>query len=427
MKLNQLFILFFLIPYIGFAAKKEKPALLVFGSEIEAFTAAMQSAKSGVVTVWVLDEPVLMPSICSQKVSIASNAYMDGGVWLELLMHIAMDPTKRSDSLARIVKKDMNPQLVRNAVDKMLFMQKNLTVLRTSPVERLQRNKNSWDVTLSNKQKYNVRTIIDASATGKLSSMFEPEGQHLLIKPARILKAQEVPLALSRTSMAVGGMGEDTYVYLLQNILANAKDNLFSLQRLIQVDRNAETVPLLAHLGQAVGACAAYTAFFKTTVDKIDCRKVQTELLSFHQRLMPLPDVSIETLHFGAIQNIYLVGLLTGQKHGEGKLLFNARDSVSFAEVKPIFNQLYSRSQLWFANHEGKYFKLADLLSLVKFIGLKGDEIDAQIEKDWSRKLKFEGKYDLQKTINRTEFAVIVNRYAEPYIKGVNMEGQIMR
>ncbi|TJY68089.1 FAD-dependent oxidoreductase [Sphingobacterium alkalisoli] len=423
MKFRLYLIIYFISPVLLMAQKKVKPALLVYGSDIEAFTAAVQSAQSSVATLWVLDQEQMVPSLTTETTTVLSNANLDGGIWMDMLMKIAMSK-EVNDSLAQLVKRDINPRLAMNAVEKILSMQPNLTVMKGLSVESVERRKKDWEVTFSNKEKYAIRAIVDATEEGKLKTLVN--GMEGYYKPGRISRADAHSLDLSRTTVAVGEVDGVIYSYVLNNILSQANQNLFSAQYLVQVARNAESIPLRAQLGQAMGAAAAYCAFFKTTTEKIDVRKLQTELITYGARLLPLHDVPTSHVHYRAIEKMYLSGLLTGKKEGSG-YIFDVKDSVTFQEIKPIFNQLHSRSQLWFMDNDGVYLTWKDLLSLVRFVSFRGKEMDAQIKKDWSHKLKFAGEFDENKIVNREEFAVIVGKYADPYVKAVNMQGTILR
>src|SRR5690606_3013729 len=100
---------------------------------------------------------------------------------------------------------------------------------------------------------------------------------------------------LARTGVAVGERGGRGYTLPLGALVPMGENNLF-LTRFIPVVQQLSTdtqadVPLWMHVGQAVGAAAAYTAFFKTTPDKLDVRSVQGELLQYGARLIPFVDV----------------------------------------------------------------------------------------------------------------------------------------
>src|SRR5690606_10805298 len=134
------------------------------------------------------------------------------------------------------------------------------------------------------------------------------------------------------------------------------------VQQLI-TDTEAD-IPLLMHVGQAVGAAAAYTAFFKTTPNKLDARNVQGELLQYGVRLMPFVDVPVESPRCDAIRRVGATGMLRGREDEDGQLYFDADAAVTTDEVRPVLNTLFSRSQIWFINHSDvDTFTMADLFS----------------------------------------------------------------
>ncbi len=416
------FIVFTMQPAL--AQKTKKPQLLVYGSEMVAFATALQGAKSSVPTVWVTESEQLLPELTTDRVSIENLLHLDGGIWMELVMEIGLSKI-RNDSLATVIKQDINPQLAKNALDRILSRYNNLTIIKAQTVQSIKRNKKDWQVVLGNKQRFQVRSIVDASKDQSLMAFAGNE--NLVAKPGKILPIGEWSLEQSRTLLASGQSGDAVYGVSLSPLLFLEKDNFFHLlgvQQLLGEDVN--TMPLKANIGQALGATAGYVTFFKTSTDKIDVRKLQTELLTYGARIVPYQDVLIDDPHLNAMQRIGLSGVLKG--HVEGNLFYLEKErQVTFEEVEPIFNQLYSRSQLWFADNKGDFFTWKSFLSLIKFVGLKGDEIEKQIEREWSTKLKFEGQFDQEAFVNRYQFATILDRYASPYVKAVNQEGVFVR
>src|SRR5690606_251328 len=117
---------------------------------------------------------------------------------------------------------------------------------------------------------------------------------------------QSVPYTgLARTGVAVAEHDKHGYTLPLGALVPAGEENLFLTRYIPAVQRlttGTETdIPLLMHVGQAIGAAAAYTAFFKTTPDKLDVRSVQGELLQYGARLVTVVDVPLESPHFDAI------------------------------------------------------------------------------------------------------------------------------
>ncbi|NGF55902.1 FAD-dependent oxidoreductase [Parapedobacter sp. SGR-10] len=422
MKISR--IAFFLVLFFGkmsLSAKEVKPALLVYGSGIEAFTAAMQGARSNVPTLWVMNGHTLVEELTLKPLKITSNQGLDGGIWMDILMASAQHKGS-SDSLAGEIKMNITPTLMLNAIQRMLDEQQQLTVLRNENITSLTRNKRGWTVVLGNNKKYEVRAVVDASSGGELGTKIVKDA--FSVAEVTLQKTEMLTPEQIRTTVALGSYEGTDYTVLAKDVLDQSFHELFFVHALVPATEGAESIPFRAHVGQAVGAVAAYCAFFKTTADKVDVRKLQTELMSFRARLLPWKDVSQQDTHYGAVQRCYLATILEGK---EDNLLFDRGDSVQVESVKIIFNRLYSRSQLWFADNATDYFALKDVLSLVKFVSFRGKEVDDQVQKDWTKKLKFEGVYDPERKVTRYEFMVLVDRYASPYTKTVTLQGDILR
>lgn len=407
-------------PCLGQKAKK--PQLMVYGSDFLAFSVAVQSAKSSVPTLWLVDGDQLMPEFFNGRTEIETTPHVDGGIWMDILMEMALAKSP-DDSLANIVKRDMSPRLFQNAVEKVLSRLPELTVMRGEEILSIKRRKRDWEVQIGSKHRYNVRSVVDASQQQGLSTLADISWEDN-VEPMRTLST--IPLTQLRTSVAVGAIDQTLYSVLLEDILAGEKDGFFNFRgtREIMSDDIALT-PLRAAIGQAVGATAAYLAFFRTASDKVDVRKLQTELMTYGARILPFQDIAISDRHFYALQRFGLASVLPNL-HTEEGFLFHKDERVGFKEIEPIFDRLYSRSQLWFLDNEGDYFRWKDLLSLIKFVGLRGDDIDQQIEKEWSGKLGFEGDFNREAFVSRYQFAVMLDRYANPYVRAVNQEGEFI-
>lgn len=412
--------------YFGMAplmAKEVKPTMLVYGSGMEAFAAALQAARSNVPTVWVIDQSTYLQELNHQNFSVQNNMGLSGGVWRDLLLETGQLKSK-SDSLVLALQKDINPRLMRNAIERILIKQSNLTLINNMQVLQVVKGKKDLTVTLTDKRKYTIRAIVDATPGSDLKKFVS--NSDLFAKPSRIQPLSTISADLRRTLVAIGEYNNEVFGYTWMDVVSRSNTNVFFTSSLIQVALDDNSLPLRSNVGQAVGAAAAYCSFFKVTADKIDVRKLQTELLAFESRLLPYVDVESGDPNFNAIQKVFLVSLLP-LKGQDGALRFDAQDSVKIAEVKDVFNSLYSRSQLWFVDQSTDFFSVKDLLTLIKYVSFRGDEVDREVEKNWSSKLKFTGKFAPERTVNRYEFTVLVDRYAEPYAKAVNTEGKILR
>ncbi len=417
-----LICLFF--PITLLAQKKQKPRLLVYGSDITAFSAALQAAKSNVPTVWVINEVEMLPEFRKGALKVNNNEHLDSGIWMELLMKMAIS-NKPSDSLAYIVKKDFNNQLALNAVEKLLSDYPALRIVKNQQAIKVSRNKRNWEVQLSNKEQYVVHALIDASSDADLTKQIS--WKEKTNPSVSFSKPDELTLALSRTTLGLAELESDLRMILLKDILSFEQDNLFDLGLLRKVGKNEGSLAFQSAYGQVLGATAGYVAFFKTDSKQIDVRKLQAELMTYKMRMMPYQDVMISNPHYASIQKLYLTGFFLGESK-DGKYILGIDDQVSFADIKPVMNEMYTRSQLWFLdNYREGEVQWKELLSLIKFIFFKGDEVEKQISKDWSTKRKFNGEFNPDLPVSKVQFAVMTDLYSDSFAKGVTEEGKFKK
>src|SRR5690606_13782483 len=130
-----------------------------------------------------------------------------------------------------------------------------------------------------------------------------------------------------------------------------------------------------AAFGQSIGATAAYCAFFKATTQEIDIRKLQAELLAFGMRMNPYQNISVSDPHFASIQKFYLTGIFSfDDLHA---CQFTKSEPIRFNELETVLNDIYTRSQLWFLdNNRDEVLLWKDLLSLIRYVSLKGTEVN---------------------------------------------------
>jgi hypothetical protein len=387
------------------SAKPPKPKILIYGSTLEAYVAALQSAASGVPTLWVNSQGYSFDQDKLVKEQKYLSNSLDGGVILQFI------EKKRalSDSTALIQQNGKRQSYNVLTADNLL-----LTVLTDVDVEKIERGK-TWKITLSNKKKYDVISVVDASA-----------GSTLLQKTAltdlpklKYRNAKNIKLEKSRTVVLTGEIGEDIYVSSFADLLTQ-KDNFF----VASLHDFTADVPesYRMNYGQVMGAIAGYCAFFKTTADKIDLRTLQNELLMFRGRLLPTIDVSFVDKNFLYLQRMYLAGILPLQVFND-KPVYDLLDSVRVSDIKSIINQFYSRAQLWFVDNNPEFLTVQDALNLIKFTAFRGEELDVEVKKKWNKELTFKGDYNPLKVISRYEFAVLFDLYASPFVKKVSQDG----
>jgi hypothetical protein len=184
-------------------------------------------------------------------------------------------------------------------------------------------------------------------------------------------------------------------------------------------------------LGQGAGTVAAYCAFYKTNTQRLNVRAIQGELLDFKGYLLPFSDVPLADPNFRAIQQVSATGMLHGIPQVNGKtaaILFKPDTTVSTAEVEPVIKEIYTRAFLWFNKVKpSEQFTVGNLMSFISEITLSEPKpLQAKIEKDWQATYKFKQPFDVNHPLTRREFAVLTNKYLNPFARTVDLSGKLI-
>ena len=254
-----------------------------------------------------------------------------------------------------------------------------------------------------------------------------------------ILKPYDRESKLYRTSIAVSDASPDgksaSYTVPLGSIVAKDVDNILVTEKALSVSDEVNpgviSPSVQMNIGQGVGATAAYCAFFKTTTQHLRVRVIQGEILDHKGYIMPLSDISQKDPHFRAIQQVCATGLLKGvQKtiNNGTEINFEPNALVNTEEIKPFINEIYARGFLWFSKEKpGEQFTLGNLLSLISDYTLTDPKsLQLYIQKYWTTQFKLTGAFDLNRPATRLEFAVLTNRYLNPFAKTVDMSGRMV-
>jgi len=433
----KFFLLLFLafISVSSFAQKKGKPKLIVYGQGEAAMASAVQASNSGVGTIWINPEESFK-SILTEGTEIKrldSYQNIDAGLWAEFLKQ-SLNAKEYSDSVFARSKAHLNPRISINTFEKMIDSSKNLTVIHKTDIKRIKKSgKKRWEIELSNGDSYKVFAVVDASLQSSLISLISKE-DIIATKSDSIAPIPVNQLYTSnayRTSLFVLDAQEEAIIPAAALIKPYA-DNFFVLYGpngiLKNPKQSIEAVPSKILYGQSLGAIAGYCAFFEIKYDKINIRTLQGELFAFKGRFLPFHDVPFNNVHYGSIQRIGLTGIIQGKPDTANKnnMIFDIDSHVSSMELEPIMKSFYTRSQIWFADKKIEELKLKDLLSLIKFVALKGNELDATVEKGWKPKFHFSGEYDPECFITRKQAAVLIDTYLQPFNVKINLKGDFV-
>lgn len=257
---------------------------------------------------------------------------------------------------------------------------------------------------------------------------------------------------LYRTSIGVGdaGFGQHyadpaapktnypplpAYTVPLGSVVSRDVDNLFITEKAMSTTHlaNASTFypSVQMTIGQGVGAAAAYCVFFHKTTRNLDVRAIQGEIMDYKGFLFPYADISTEDKYFHAVQQISATGLVKAVHELKGRnmqVLFKPDSTLSTADIKPILLEIYTRAFIWFSkNKPDGQFTIANLMSFISDQTLTEPKtLELNLRKQWKDVYKFTKDFDPARPVTRYEFAVLMNKYTNPFKTHVDLNGKVV-
>jgi hypothetical protein len=442
-------LILFLLVSNGFLlyAQTVKTDVLVVGGGVSGIAAAMQCARSKVKTI-LADGEVKPESSTSggTPVTLDADNNIPSGLWSEFSKRLKehYKNTAGYDSSHDALKYDLNTEniILKNIADTV----KNLTLYPAASFTTIKRDGDRWEVSIVQNGKtiiIKARVIVDATENGAVASkagatFFAGFDSH----------TDNGGSTLYRTSIGVGetqygqehqaiNIPENNYPpYPFYNIPMNAvlvkgADNILCTGKALSGDSTIQYLPLQLELGQGAGAVAAYCAFFKTTTKNLRVRIIQGELLDFKSCLVPFTDITEQDPDWRAIQQVGATGLLkgTGQtNNSHPQFVFMPDSLVATDEIKQGLIEIYTRAFLWFSKEKpGEKFTVGNTLSFISDYTLTDSQVlQTSLQKAWKTQYKFKLDFDLNRQITRREFAVLANRFLNPFARTVELSGRLM-
>ncbi|WP_113651451.1 hypothetical protein [Pedobacter namyangjuensis] len=394
-----IFTFLFVGYFLGLSAQTSKPGVLVVGNGNAATAAALQSAISGVKTTIVLQAGGFDIS------PIVNN--LSSGLEATFLQKIR-DAKAIKDSTQAVT---FDKQLANEVLLKWADSLKNLTIVKNLLWVKAENNSNSWVLKLSDGSSIRAKVLINPSDV-KLS-----EAMKLSVQNASGFTKLDFSNTLYRTSVASGKNIDGTAsVFSLYNFLIPAHDNLIWIE---------DTQSML--VGQAAGATAAYAAFFSTKTSQSNLKKIQGELINYKLNIMPFADIKLNDTNWKAIQFVGLTGVLKANLVN-GNANFSPNQLVTTAEIKQPFKDFYYKAQIWFDDYKSEQMTIGSALDMICYVGNKAlDNTKKEILKKWKTNYQFKTEFDLERQINRVEFAVMLQDYMPPFNVNVDKTGKVVR
>jgi len=432
-KLFALVIIF----YSSFTfAETIKTDVLVIGSGPGAVAAAIQSSRSKLKTVLLVNGSWMPMLQGKNMIIIDGNSNLPSGIWGEFRkqIHQFYKNTPGYDTTYTAPLK-FEPFTGAGILKKIADTTSRLTLKLDAPYKTIEKDGTGWEVSyIQNDKLYHVKakTLIDATDGNQVTKLAGASVQPALaysdnLYRTSIAAGDNLAVPVNITSKAVS---PSVSHFIPMNLLvAKNADNLFVTENVLH---NQPNLPMQMAIGQGAGTIAAFCAFFKTTSKSLKVRAIQSELLDFKGYLLPFDDINPKDRYFRAIQQIAVTGLLKGvvkeKDNGQTEYLFMPDSAVYTAEIKPVLTEIYSRAFIWFNNAKPDVkFTIGNLLSFISEITLSEPQTFRKtMQKDWKSKYRFKSEFDLNHFITRREFAILANQYLNPFARTIDLTGRVI-
>jgi len=394
MKKRLFFIFWLSVAVVQVMAQTTKPAVLVIGNGNAAASAAIQAAVSGVKTTILLQAGGF-------DINPATGD-LNAGIQAEFLKRIHTAKGLKDSSLTIPFDKQIANEVLVKWTDTL----KNLTVIKNVLWTKADRSGSNWTFRLNDGQTIKPRVLIHAG--------------DVKLQAALAIKALpgscEIPLDYEKTLYRTSLAANNATVVPMYNFFVPDQENLLWLK--------SDDSMLI---GQAAGAIAAYAGFFGTKTSLANLKVIQGELINYKLNLMPFADIKQTDANWKAIQFVGVTGVLKAVIQDK-KAEFLPDKLVATEEVKQPIKDFYYKAQIWFDDHKGEALALKAVIDLVCYVGQKSPETTPkEIEKKWKTTYKFSTDFDLNRLINRREFAVILQDYMPPFNVNVDKNGKVVR
>jgi hypothetical protein len=446
--IKRIFLLLLLLNSSFLFAQTVKTDVLVVGSGASGVAAATQCGRSKVKTI-LADDGFKMSggTIAGQMVTLDANSNIPSGIWGEFSKHIReiYSKTVGYDTTQNAALK-FDPGTGSSTLKKIVDTVKNLTFYQNALFAAIKKDRDRWEVVLTQNGKtitVKARVVIDATEDGRVAIKVGVKFHEVFDNQTDNLNSKLYRTSIATGEALPGQTYNDTkasknsyppfpaYCIPINAILVNDADNILVTEKMLPGDKNIQYLPLQLALGQGVGTVAAFCAFFKTNTRHLNVRVIQGELLDFKSYLLPFADIKQDDRAWRAIQQVCATGMLRGVQEISGNktlFVFLPDSAVATAEVKPVLIETYTRAFLWFNKEKpGEKFTVGNTLSFISDYTLTDPHVlYNSMQKAWKTQYKFKSDFDLNRPISRVEFAVLANRFLNPFSRTVDLSGRLI-
>jgi hypothetical protein len=402
---------------ISLTAQTVKTGVLVIGNTAGGISASIQSARSGAHTVFLPQASAINAELNAEDLSYLKKI---------------RDHYKPKDSTSQaagdtIFDLNMGKEQYLKLISDITDTTKNLTVILNTGIQSIKKKGRDWDIRLKNGQRVRADVIVDATSDLTLAATLNIDPTKTITSISQPANPFDVKSYRTVVALAYSTDANNTRAVSpvpLGAFIPTGQENFISVPQ-----RSANLRMVNMSVGQAAGTIAAYCAFFKTTTNSINIRVVQGELFAFDAELLPLSDIKPDNPNYHAFQRMAVSGLLKPEiikDNDHSYMYFDTLSTVSTEELRLPMREFYSRSQIWFADHDAEAMTIEDAISLFMFTAARGEELKREIEQGWKESFKFSSEFDLKRQISRGEFAVLADRYLQPFNVRVDFAGNLL-
>jgi hypothetical protein len=424
-----------------------KTDVLVIGNNPGGVAAAIQCARSKVKTILAIPDTAFTLVTTAGISRVNSGRNLPSGIWGEFRKQVK-DFYQNTAGYDTLQSTPLQFEANRGAsiLKKMADTVKNLNLYTNSMFMGIKKDGDRWEVIIKQNEKtitVKARVVVDATdgndlitkAGGRLIPPFDNTKDSAAINAYRTSivcgdawpEVAPTPIGVSKTNYPAS----PAYSIPISNFIVRDIDNLLVTEKALGGKHDIEYLPLQLAAGQGVGTIAAFCAFFKTTTQKLNVRTIQGELLDFKGYLLPFTDISKQDPAWRAIQQVGATGLFKGVGKRTGDSLtfaFRPDSLVNTAEIKPVLLETYTRAFLWFNREKpGEKFTVGNLVSFISDYTLTEPLfLKSTLQKAWKIQYKFTFNFDMNRQVTRREFAVLANRYLNPFARAVDLSGRLV-
>ena len=209
-----------------------------------------------------------------------------------------------------------------------------------------------------------------------------------------------------------------SYSVPLGSLIPKNIDNFIVIEKSISVSNlvngTSRLQPVVLQIGQASGVLASLAILKKKNINQIKIREVQSEILKNSGYILPYVDVDSEDLNFISYQKIGACGIL----RSEGLNIGWENKTLFYPNFKLDKNDIYLDDWMMFKPEEIPFPEKMTIKNILHWIyKIKEEPSLNQTEYYEVWKNLNLTNFNLQRTVTRGEFSVLLDKIIDPFSK----------